>query len=147
MTKALLSCEHKRYVSLFHNDTAYIMQRCVCVCVYVHSCIVLSVCVCLYEDLSSVVRYILIHPSNNSWIHHPLASNAHFTIIFHASLSCAFLIRMYISSLHHSFTSPSHSLLVFLLLLSFPTPRTPPALPVCYLPCYRCVQISLISFP
>src|SRR6218665_1693009 len=48
-----------------------------------------------------------IHPMG--WVHHPLVSNAHLTIVFHASV-CAFLFRMYISSLHHSFTSSSHSL-------------------------------------
>src|SRR6218665_3954662 len=32
------------------------------------------------------------------------------TIIFQASLSCAFLFSMYISPLHHSFTSSSHSI-------------------------------------
>jgi len=51
-----------------------------------------------------------IHPSNVPWVHHQLMSNAHLTLIFHASLSCAFFSRMYISSLHHSFISSSHSL-------------------------------------
>src|SRR6218665_371366 len=36
--------------------------------------------------------------------------NAHLIIFFHASLSCAFLFGMYISSLHHLFRSSSHSL-------------------------------------
>src|SRR6218665_2217517 len=48
-------------------------------------------------------------PSIVPWVHHPLVSNARLTIIFHASLSCAFLFSMNISSLYHSFTSPSHS--------------------------------------
>src|SRR6218665_1098619 len=51
-----------------------------------------------------------IHPSNVPWVHHPLVSNAYLTIIFHASLSCTFLFRTYISSLYHSFTSSSSSL-------------------------------------
>src|SRR6218665_2159853 len=33
-----------------------------------------------------------IHPMG--WVHHPLVSNAHLTIIFHASV-CAFLFRTY----------------------------------------------------
>src|SRR6218665_3241611 len=37
-------------------------------------------------------------------------STARLTIIFHASLSCAFLYSMNISPLHHSFTPSSHSL-------------------------------------
>jgi len=43
---------------------------------------------------------IFCSPSNVSWVHHPLVSNAHLTIIFHASLYCAFLFRMCISSLN-----------------------------------------------
>jgi len=42
--------------------------------------------------------------------YHPLVSNKHLTIIFHASLSRAFFFRVYISFSHHSFTSSSHSL-------------------------------------
>src|SRR6218665_98236 len=47
--------------------------------------------------------------------------------IFHASLSCAFLFRMYISLLHHSFTSSSHSLFgVSLFVFPFISPNTTP---------------------
>src|SRR6218665_2252438 len=57
----------------------------------------------------SRTKYI-IQPFKFPWVHHPSVYCAHLTIIFHASLSCAFLFRMNISSLHHSFTSSSHSL-------------------------------------
>src|SRR6218665_1610599 len=57
----------------------------------------------------SRTKYI-IQPFKFPWVHHPSVYCAHLTIIFHATLSCAFLFRMYISSLHHSFTSSSHSL-------------------------------------
>src|SRR6218665_2187070 len=52
-----------------------------------------------------------IRPSIVPWVHHPLVSTAHLNFIFHASMSCAFLFRMYISSLYHSFFSSSHSFL------------------------------------
>src|SRR6218665_601162 len=88
-----------------------------------------------------------IHSSNVRWVHHPLVSNAHLTIIIHASLSCAFLSECiyprYTISLHR----PAILFLVFLFLFFHPSPRTPPPLPVCYLSFYRCAQISLISFP
>ena len=74
-----------------------------------------------------------IHPSTLPWVHHQLVSNAHFatTCIVHASLSCAFLFRMYISSsLHRALTSYSHSHLVVLFLFSLSSPRQPPILPV-----------------
>src|SRR6218665_1891520 len=68
-----------------------------------------------YDNLYSIVSSkphlaCSIHPSNVPWVHHPLVSNAHLTFIFHVSLSCTFLFRMYISLLHHSFISSSHSL-------------------------------------
>ena len=56
---------------------------------------------------------ISIHPSIVPWVHHPLVSNANLTIFStHLSVLCL-PFRMYISSLHHSFTSSSHSLFVF----------------------------------
>src|SRR6218665_1450232 len=39
--------------------------------------------------------HISIHP-NVPWVHHPLVCNAHLTIFFHASLSCALLFKIYI---------------------------------------------------
>src|SRR6218665_2608432 len=72
--------------------------------------------------VKTVVQYILhfilyiyiytyiIHPFIVPWVHHPLVSSARVTIIFHTSLSCAFLFSINISSSHHSFTSSSHSL-------------------------------------
>ena len=51
--------------------------------------------------------------------------------------------------LHHSFTSSCHSLFrlpIFVFPSSSPN-TTSFSLPVCYLPFYRCVQISSISFP
>src|SRR6218665_3287601 len=66
-----------------------------------------------------------IHPSIVPWVHHPLVSNARLTIIFNAPLSCAFLFSMNISSLHHSFTSSSHSLFGRpLFVFSFISPTT-----------------------
>src|SRR6218665_1590792 len=59
-------------------------------------------------------------PSIVPWVHHPLVSNARLTIIFHASPSCSFLFSMNISSLHHSFTSSSHSLFFGCPLFVFP---------------------------
>src|SRR6218665_2610129 len=65
---------------------------------------------CERRVTSNTVVLHHIHPSIVPWVHHPLVSNAHLTIIFHASLSCAFHFSMHISSLHHSFTSSSHSI-------------------------------------
>ena len=67
-----------------------------CECIVVHT---------WYECIWTLT----VHSSNVPWVHHPLVSNSRLTIIFYASLFCAFLFRMYISSLHHSFTSSSHS--------------------------------------
>src|SRR6218665_1804913 len=84
----------------------------------------------------------LIHLFNVPWLYHPLVSNAHLdlTFIFHAS--CAFLVRMYIFSVHHSFTSSSHSLCGLPFLFSLP-------FLVCYLPVYRTDVLShlLSGFP
>src|SRR6218665_2038674 len=55
---------------------------------------------------------------------------------------------MNISSLHHFFTSSSHSLFGRpLFVFSFISPNTTSFIPVCYLPLYRFVQISSISSP
>jgi len=42
---------------------------------------------------------------------------------------------------------PAIPFLVVLFSFSLSSPRTPPLLPVCYLPFYKCVQISSISSP
>src|SRR6218665_3575035 len=42
---------------------------------------------------------------------------------------------------------PAILFLGFLFLLPLPSFQTPPPLPICHLPFYRCAQISLISFP
>ena len=73
------------------------------------------------------------HPSIVPWVHHPLVSNAHLPIIFHASLSCALLSAW----IFPRYTIPlyRHAIpfLVVLFLFSLSSPRTPPLLPVCLL--------------
>ena len=84
--------------------------------------------VCVYVCIYVVCKYTIIIPAFPAsmhvcmddcmypyiapWVHHQPMSKAHLAIIFHASLSCAFPFSTYnfISSLHHYFTSPSHSL-------------------------------------
>jgi len=58
----------------------------------------LTCCSTWKENTQSDI-YLFINYSNPTPIHHPLVSSAHITIIFHTSLSCAFLFRIYISSL------------------------------------------------
>src|SRR6218665_236531 len=57
--------------------------------------------------------------TNVPLVHHLLVLNGHLSNIFNVSLSCAFHFRMFISSLHHSFTSS----MVFLFLFSLSSPR------------------------
>src|SRR6218665_53376 len=99
------------------------------------------------------MKYILfynrpIHPSNVPWVHHPLVSNAHFNGYFSMRLC---LVTSFSESIFPRHTIPLYPpailFLVFLVLISLPSPRRPPPLPVWSLPFYRCVQISLISFP
>ena len=63
------------------------------------------ICTCIHT-----CTHTYIHPPNVPRVQHSLVSTAHLAIIFHVSLSCAFLFRLYISLLHHSFISSCHSL-------------------------------------
>src|SRR6218665_3212276 len=78
-----------------------------------------------------------IHPSTVSWVHRPKVSNAHFTIIS-ASLC---LVPSFSEYIFPRYTIPLHRqaslFLVCLPFVSLPSPRTPPPLPVCYLPIFR----------
>src|SRR6218665_2545451 len=81
-------------------------------------------------------RLLKSHPSIVPWVQHPLVSNAHLTVFStHLCLVSSFsecMFPHYTIPLHH----PAILFLVFLFLISLPSLRTRPPLPVCYLPFY-----------
>ena len=103
------------------------------------------------ENAINIVLYCIVYPS----IHciHPLFHGLitrwcpmHTWLLFSTRLclvpsfsECIF--PRYTILLHR----PAIPFLVVLFLFPLSSPRTPPLLPVCYLPFYRCVQISSIS--
>jgi len=98
----------------------------------------------MHYQMKRYIQYNTIHPSNVPWVHHPLVSNAHLTFIFHVSVLCFPFQNVYFLVTPFPYIVQPFSFWSSFLFL--PSHRTPLTLPVCYLPFYRCAQLSLFPF-